>query len=290
MKWLKRSALALAVLVFIALAGVGAVFWAVGTDSGTTWLVRRLVAAAPQLSIDSIRGSLLGGVRLEGVRMRTPRDELDIDSLTLEWNAPALLAGVLAFRRADATRAVYRRVPDVPGGGGGPPKLPWPLRIDEGSVAELSLTIQDTTLTFTSDTLSDSTYYDGRLALMDVVGTWGDTALAADATIDLKDDIELVVTGNWSGPVAGVAASGSLELSGTWPNLAVRHELATPFAATTTGRIARIMPEAGRPSPPCHAGRSPRSGGAGWGGAAPWAVRPAAGAPAVRAARDLAQC
>jgi translocation and assembly module TamB len=236
MKWLKRSALALAVLVFVALAGVGAVFWAVGTESGTTWLVRRLVAAAPPLSIERIRGSLLGGVRLEGVRMRTPRDELDIDSLTLEWNAPALLTGVLAFRHADATRAAYRRVPDVPGGGGGPPKLPWPLRIDAGSVAELSLTIQGTTLTFTSNTVS-GTYYDGRLALMDVAGTWGDTALAADATIDLTDDIELEVTGNWSGPVAGVAASGRLELSGTYPNLTVRHELATPFAATTTGTL-----------------------------------------------------
>jgi len=236
-RWLKRSALALVVLIFIGLAGVAAVFWAVGTESGTTWLVRRLVAAAPQLSIESIRGSLLGGVRLEGVRMRTARDELDIDALTLEWNAPALLTGVLAFRHADATRTAYRRVPDVPGGGGGPPKLPWPLRIDEGSVAELSLTIQGTTLTFMSNTLSDSTYYDARLALTDVAGTWGDTALTADATIDLTDDIELEVAGNWSGPVAGVAASGTLELSGTWPNLTVRHELATPFAATTTGTL-----------------------------------------------------
>ncbi|HVJ30344.1 MAG TPA: hypothetical protein VNA66_08580, partial [Gammaproteobacteria bacterium] len=236
MRWLKRGALALFALVFVALAGVGAVFWAVGTESGTVWLIGRLVAAAPQISIERVRGSLLGGVRLENVSMRTPRDELDIDSLTLEWNAPALLTGVLAFRHADATRAAYRRVPDVPSGGGGPPKLPWPLRIDEGSVSELSITIQDTTLTFTSNTLA-GTYYDAHLELTDVAGTFGDTALAADATIDLADDIEITLTSQWSGPLAGVAASGSFTLSGTWPELTVNHELITPFAATTTGTL-----------------------------------------------------
>ena len=236
MKWLKRSALALFALVLIALAGVGAVFWAVGTESGTVWLMGRLVAAAPQISIERVRGTLLGGIRLENVRMRTPRDELDIDSLTGEWNAPALLTGVLAFRHADATRAAYRRVPDAPGGGGGPPKLPWPLRIDEGSVSELSITVQGTTLTFNSNTFA-GTYYNAHLELMDVVGTWGDTSLATDATIDLADGMKIALTGQWSGPVAGVAASGSVTLSGTWPELTIRHDLVTPFPATTTGTL-----------------------------------------------------
>ena len=110
-------------------------------------------------------------------------------------------------------------------------KLPWPLRIDDGSVSELSITIEDTALTFTSNTFS-GTYYDAHLELNDVAGTFGDTALAADTTIDLEDGIELELTGQWSGPIAGVAASGSIELGGTWPTLTVRHELATPFAAT----------------------------------------------------------
>ena len=49
------------------------------------------------------------------------------------------------------------------------------------------------------------TYGGRRLELTDVAGTFGDAALAADATFELEDGIELDVAGEWSGPLAGVA-------------------------------------------------------------------------------------
>jgi translocation and assembly module TamB len=236
-RWLKRSALVLLALSLVAFAGVAAVFWAIGTESGTNWLVQRLVAAVPPLSIESVRGSLLGNLRLEGVRLRTARDELDIDVLEVAWNAPALLTGVLAFERAAASNAIYRRVPSNAPAGRGPPELPWPLRIDGGSVGELSVTVAGTTLVFAAATF-EGTYGGGRLTLIDVAGAFGDTALAADATFELADRIDLDVAGRWSGPLAGVDASGSVELAGTWPELTIRHELELPFAMTTTGTLA----------------------------------------------------
>jgi translocation and assembly module TamB len=237
MKWLKRGAFVLLGLGLVALAGAAAVFWAIGTESGANWLVQRLVAAAPPLSIERVRGSLLGDLRLEAVRLRTARDELDIDVLELTWNAPALLTGVLAFERAAAANAIYRRVPSDAPGGGGPPALPWLLRIDAGSVGELSVTVAGTTLVFTATTF-EGTYGDGRLTLMDVAGAFGDTTLAAEATFELSDGIDLDVAGSWSGPLAGVASSGNVELAGAWPELNVRHELEIPFAMTTTGTLA----------------------------------------------------
>ncbi|HEX7236756.1 MAG TPA: translocation/assembly module TamB domain-containing protein [Gammaproteobacteria bacterium] len=236
MKWLKRGGIALCALAVVALIGAGAALYVASTESGTAWLVHRLVARAPSVSIERVRGSLLADLTLEGVRMRTPSDELDIDSLHLTWNGSALLTGVLAFRNADATVAAYRRVPGVDSSGGGPPKLPWPLRVDAGSVATLSITVLERTLEFESTTFAGR-YYDGRLDLADVAGTFGGAALGADATIELDDGIELDVTGTWSGPVAGVAAGGRVELAGTWPDLTVRHELTAPFAATTTGTL-----------------------------------------------------
>ena len=236
MKWLRRGAILLSAVVVVALAGVAAVLWVAGTDGGTAWLMRRLLAGAPSISIERVRGSLLGGLRLEGVRLRTPRDELDIDSLDLDWNAAALLTGVLAFEHADAAQATYRRVPGVTALGGRAPELPWPLRIDEGSVATLSITVSERTLVFRSTTFAGA-YGDRRLELADVAGAFGDAVLDADATIELGEGIELDVAGQWSGPLAGVAASGSIELDGTWPELAVRHELTAPFAATTTGTL-----------------------------------------------------
>ncbi len=100
----------------------------------------------------------------------------------------------------------------------------------------MSITVFERTLVFTATTFG-GTYGGGRLELMDVAGTFGDAALAADAAFELADSIELDVAGEWSGPLAGVAASGSVELSGTWPALTLRHELATPFSATTTGTL-----------------------------------------------------
>ncbi len=238
MRWLKRSALGLVLLAALALATVGAAFWTVGTEAGTQWLVHRLLAGAPQLSIAAVRGTLLGGLRVEGIRLRTPSDELDIDYLVLQWNAPAALTRVLAFSSASAGSATYRRVPDVDtSGGGGPPRLPWPLRVEQGSVGTLSITVLERTLVFQSATFAEGTYEGRHLELSGVAGMFGDAALDAKATIDLEDDIELDVTGEWSGPLAGVAASGSVELAGTWPDLAIQHELETPFAATTTGTM-----------------------------------------------------
>jgi translocation and assembly module TamB len=236
MRWLKRGAIGLGVLTLLVLAAAAAGFWAVGTEAGATWLVQRLVATAPQISIDRVRGSLLAGLRLEGVRLRTGRDELDIDSLDLEWSATALLTSVLAFTRADAASATYRRLPGTATSGGGPPRLPWPLRIEEGSVGELSITVADTMLVFRSTTFA-GTYGGGRLELVDVEGAFGEAALAADATIELADGIDLDVAGSWSGPLAGVASSGTVELTGTWPELDIRHQLTAPFMMTTTGTL-----------------------------------------------------
>ncbi|HXS78732.1 MAG TPA: translocation/assembly module TamB domain-containing protein [Gammaproteobacteria bacterium] len=237
MKWLKRSAIGLSILGVLVLGGGAAVLWAVGTENGTTWLVRRLLAGAPQLSIEDIRGTLLGGLRLEGVRLRTVSNELDIDYLVLQWDAPAALTRVLAFRSAESGNATYRRVPDVTASGGGPPELPWPLRVEQGSIGTLSITVLERTLVFQAATFATGTYEGRRLVLTDVAGMFGGAALGASATIDLTDDIELEVAGDWSGPLAGVAASGTVELAGTWPDLTIRHELTAPFAATTTGTM-----------------------------------------------------
>ncbi len=237
MKWLKRSAIALGALAAVAFTIVAAVYWALGTQSGASWLVQRLVAAAPPISIAGVRGSLLGGLRLDGVRLRTARDELDIETLDLDWDAPALLTGVLAFERATATSAIYRRLPGTAVGRAGPPQLPVPLRIDEGAVGSLSITVAGTTLLFTSTTFG-GTYGGGRLELSDVAGSSGSAAFTADATIELTDGIELDVAGEWSSPLAGVPSSGSVELTGTWPELSIRHELGSPFTANTTGTIA----------------------------------------------------
>ena len=102
-------------------------------------------------------------------------------------------------------------MPDVAASGGGPPELPWPLRVANLSVGTLSITVLERTLVFTSATGEEGTYWNRRLELAGVGGMFGDAALGTDAAIDLADGIELDVAGEWSGPLAGVAASGRVE-------------------------------------------------------------------------------
>lgn len=236
MKWLKRSVLALLGLALLAGAAVGGGAWVIGTEHGTTWLVQRLIAGAPPVSIARISGTLLEGVLLEGVRLRTARDELDIESLALDWNPAAVLVATLAFDRADASRATYRRVPGVVASGGNPPELPWPVRIEAASIAALSVTIAERTVLL--DTVRFAgTYGGGRLELEALTTTWDDAELGADASFELRDGIDVDVTGRWSAPLAGVPANGTLTLTGAWPNLRLEHALAEPFVATTTGTV-----------------------------------------------------
>ena len=136
----------LAVVLVLATGAAATVYWAIATEPGTAWLVRRLLAGAPEVSVAQIRGSLWGGVQLGDVRLRTARDELDIESLALTWNGPALLSGTLSFERAAASRAAYRRLASDAPAGNGPPELPWPLRLEQARVGTLTVTIAERTV------------------------------------------------------------------------------------------------------------------------------------------------
>ena len=233
----KPGAIALGGLALGAFAAAAAGAWVAGTETGSAWLVRRLLAGAPQISIERSRGTLLGRLVLEDVRFRTPRDALDIDSLTLDLNGRALLEGTLSFAEAHASQATYRRLPGGAAEGGGPPELPLPLALVRASVATLSITVAERTLIL-DGTRFAARYDSAILELVDVATSYGEMAVAAEATVELANGIGLDVTGEWSGPLGGVAAAGRVALSGPWPDLEIRHELVAPFALTTAGRLA----------------------------------------------------
>ena len=202
MKWLKRALImTLTLTVIVALAAASLLF-VVGSESGSRWLVARLLADTPELTIARQSGSLREGLVLEGVAWRSARHELDIDSLVLDWDGAAALAGTLAFDRATASRASYRRLPGTAvAESSAAPELPWPLRIEEGSVATLGITVAERTLTFDTTRFA-GTFVDGLLTLEDVASRSGAAELAARATVALRPGIELDTTIEWSAPVA----------------------------------------------------------------------------------------
>jgi translocation and assembly module TamB len=236
MKWLKRALIVTLTLAVLAALGGASLLWVIGSESGTRWLVARLLAATPGLTIARQRGSLREGLVLEGVAWRSARDELHIDSLSLDWDAAAVLAGALAFDRAAASRASYRRLPGAADTGSrSVPDWPWTLRIDDASVATLEITIAERMLTFDTVRFAGSLVGD-RLALEDVAARSGAAELTARATVALRA-LELATTIEWSAPVGAVVARGTATLAGTWPTLRVHHDLAAPFPAVTDGTL-----------------------------------------------------
>jgi translocation and assembly module TamB len=237
MKWLRRGLIVLLGVGTLAVAAAAVVLWLLGGERGTAWLTARVLPrAAPMLTVARVRGTLLGGLVLEDVRLRLPRDELDIDTLTLVWDSNAAFAGTLAFKSAAAGRVAYRRVPGPPSTGP-VPAAPLPIVIAAGTVDAATFTVGTTTIAIAAARLGAR--YSGRtLELTDATATYGTAAVAGGATVELDAGVDLDVQASWSGPLAGVAANGNVTLSGAWPELTVHHELGAPFTAVADGTLS----------------------------------------------------
>jgi len=58
MKWLKRALIVTLTLAVLAALGGASLLWLVGSERGTRWLVARLLAATPELTIARQSGSM----------------------------------------------------------------------------------------------------------------------------------------------------------------------------------------------------------------------------------------
>jgi len=224
----------------VALAGlvVAGGAWIVGTETGTAWLVQRLLARAAGggLRVERISGSLLDGLVLENVRLRWPRDELDISRLVLVLDRSAALGGTLAFTRAEAAEVAYRRLTGDAEASEPFRGYEFPVRLDDASMETLSVTVAGRTQVF--DAARFAGVLRGQSLTIDsaTTSTLG-AALSGSGHLDLAEGPALDLEIMWSGPVADVAAEGRATLTGPWPVLRVHHDLAAPFAVVADGTL-----------------------------------------------------
>ena len=223
------------VLGVLVVAGAAAAFWVLGTESGTVWALERLFVRTPVV-VDRVRGTLLGGLVLEGVRVRLPRDELDVARLALDWDAGAALRGTVAFRRAAASSAAYRRLPADVADTAPPSALPFTVRVSAATIDALTISVGDQTAAF-GPTEIEASLNRWRLVVDRVATSSAGFTLTGSAALDLAAAPTLNATARWSGPIAGTPAAGNVTLSGTWPALRVQHTLTAPFAATADGTV-----------------------------------------------------
>jgi translocation and assembly module TamB len=239
MKWLSRALIALLALGTLGVGVAVFVLWVLGSETGTSWVFDRALArAGSALTVGRTSGTFLGGFVLEDVRLRLTRDELDIDRLSLEWNANAALIGALAFESVEAGEVAYRRLP--------PPaavpnrsavlELPFEVRLDGATLRSLSLTVGGDTLLF-GVTQADASYAGRRLTIENGASTSNGIAITGSGEVGLEDGVAIATDVAWSGRALGADAAGRVTVEGDWPVLTVHNELTLPFAATVDGEL-----------------------------------------------------
>jgi translocation and assembly module TamB len=237
-KWLRRTLLGILALGGLAMAGLAAVVWLLGSQSGAEWLIARAeTSAGNMLSVGSVEGSMLGGLVLNDVHVRLPRDEVDISTLRLLWNARAAIGGSLAFDTARASSVSYRRLPATAGASGdaSAPALPFSIRVADGELESLTLRTEEDTLAFGPTRFSMR--IDGStLTFERVTSESGGVVLEGGGDIDL-DRLHIAANLDWSALLAGQPANGHFRVDGDWPVLTLHHELAAPFRSVADGTL-----------------------------------------------------
>ena len=237
MIWLRRSGVLLLLgLGVLAAGGIGAGGWLLYTESGAAWALKEAFARAPGVTVGSVRGTLLGGVVLENLRARLPRDELDVARVALEWDAAPALRGTLAFRTVEVTSAAYRHNSAALTDSAPLPELPFAIRVSAATIDALSIAVDGQVAVF-GPTEVAATLNGSGLAVQRIASSSRGFTFAGSGDVDLSAALALNAAVQWSGAVGETPASGNATLSGTWPKLLVRHDLTTPFAAHAEGTV-----------------------------------------------------
>jgi len=237
-RWLHRTLAGLLVLGTLAVAAVAALFWLLGSQSGTDWLLARVrPRIEPAFQIGRVTGTLLGGLAIEDVHVRLARDEVDFARLDAEWDVGAALLGVVGFDAAHVTPVEYRRLP--PGAAdnrSAPFELPFTLTVDDATADGLTLHIGDTTTAFGVSRLS--LRMAGQLVeLRDVTADFAGVVLKGDGAVTIADPVHVETRAEWAGPALGLNGAARFTIAGDWPKLRVHHELTAPYAVVADGDL-----------------------------------------------------
>jgi translocation and assembly module TamB len=237
-RWVGHTLAAVLAVLTLAVAAAIGVLWLLATESGTSWVMTRLLArTSPALTVGRVSGAMLGTIVFEDVRLRLTRDQLDIGRLEAQWNPAAALLGELAFGTARSSLVSYRRLPSTGAPPGGLiPALPFTLRIDDAVAEGVRVAIGDDVLEL-AETRASATYAGRHLSIQRSASTSGTTTLGGTGDIRFEDPIGFAVEIEWSGPALGTEAAGRVRLDGDWPVLAVHHDLTAPFTATAQGEL-----------------------------------------------------
>ena len=105
-------------------------WWLLATPAGTRWSLSLLPGVLPQLELQGVSGSWIGGVRVSHLRYNAPVVEVTLSDLAVTVRPLFLLAGTLQISSAEAESVVLRLIdPAKPSTRKGLPTVALPLTL-----------------------------------------------------------------------------------------------------------------------------------------------------------------
>jgi translocation and assembly module TamB len=259
------------VLAVLLLAAAAAVWWVGQSTSFLRWSLERAVAASGgALEAGAVRGTLLGGFRIDSLRWRDEARELRLEGLAVSLRPAALLHGEARASRLEIAQA---QVALQPGADEAPPALPQSLelpidvRIDALGIGRLTI-VPDATAAAEAIVLErvsfagryrNGAYRVDRLAV--AAPAWGEASVQGTlgarapfelaAVIEATPRIRLAAQPSLSLPAVRALADGTLEnfslvaqalppagvATGVWIGVDTRVQ---PFATALSDRLAPV--------------------------------------------------
>lgn len=241
-RWLARLFYG-ALSAFVILTAVAYVF--IGTPTGSRWLLETAVHLSHgRLAFSAVRGSLLGGLDVDGLRWHSIDLEIDIAHAGLRWRPLDLFAGRLQIDALSAEHVFVANHPQTTSAAAASPASPTtlpalPLAVHVGAlrIDDLVVVAQGKPVRIArirgEFSLAGKRLHLSRLSVRTPQGglaVVGALDLAPAMTLDLRTAWDWQLTG-------GKALDGHGTLQGTLAALRIEQRLNQPFQARLAGRI-----------------------------------------------------
>jgi translocation and assembly module TamB len=242
MKWLRRLIRLINILAAIAVVAIGVGAWLLSSEAGSAWLVRFVERRAqPAVSIASVDGTILGRLRLGGLRVGVPGASVTADRVEVSFDALSLLTGAVIIDDLVIDHASYEAQPDAEPARSSGSVLPVAVVVRRARVAELDVATGGRQWVLTGTRLSLSLV--GSRLKIDRIATQaeqfdvsGQGELVLGPAPNVKADID------YSGAFRQQTWTGMLRIDGTLPELHVHQQLSSPFDLTVDGSARVAAP------------------------------------------------
>ncbi|MDJ0751578.1 MAG: translocation/assembly module TamB domain-containing protein [Woeseiaceae bacterium] len=232
----------LLILVGLVVILAATVYWIIGTEAGTRFLLAR--APLPtELELEDVRGSLLHGIGVDSIQWTSSDINVAIRDIEIDIALRRLLArhvwvqsltiGSLAVRTEPAeSEDSSDRLPAF--------ESPIDVTLELSTIRNLRVQVGETDHQLDELRLAGAVH-DSRLddVVLAVRSSWLDIDLVGKARLDEDMPADLDVQWRWSDE-ASLTVSGHLKLNGDREKYSVQHALDAPLALQTAGHATYV--------------------------------------------------